>query len=252
MSSSKLTAVLDDARIAAIMRGPSETRHVELAKLLGRELCGFTEADEKYVEMFWNPAFNGSWLHVTEEMVEQRMGYKPSKDMMKDFYVKMKKECVADVDYKQISPEDLLVLTGSGTFPEQKSACVHYDGRGGHNKKHYIITGNAFKDLLQAANTERGRATRAYYRKVEQLCALTTRALLTLAERESERLRGGHRYLLGERQRLLLKERESDEKLEKWRGVASKVAAAYVDMMFATREASEQLEEIRQWRTDRA
>jgi len=244
MTTDQLALILADSRVTAIMSGPEETRHVELAKLLGSELCGFTADDEKYIDMFWDPVFNESWLYVTKEMVEHQMGYKPSKDMMKDFYVKLMKEYEADVDYKQITQDDPSVESHSGIFPiNNQHGRGQQDGRGGANKKHYKITGSTFRDLAMSAQTLNGKRIRKYYCKVERLCVLTNKVLSILVIRENQRL-------AADNQRLAIEEKESARKADVaadgFATVFTKYMSLVHDIEQRVRELAQQEQELKQ------
>ena len=147
--------------------------HLSLAKFLGKELCDFNENDEMFIDMFWDAAFNKSWLYVSEEMVNEQFGYKKSKDMMLDFYDKLQKEFEKDIDYKTVNKDHILVNFYSGNFPSKKSA---------HNKQYYIITGETYKSLLQSAQTKQGKLTRKYFIKIEKLANLTNQAIYKYIE----------------------------------------------------------------------
>jgi hypothetical protein len=49
MEDVKLVDIVTDEKVSELL----ETKnYLELAKFLGKELCGFTEDDEKYVDLF--------------------------------------------------------------------------------------------------------------------------------------------------------------------------------------------------------
>jgi len=214
----ELSPLLQDPRVVAIMAGPEEVRHLALAKLIGREMCGFTEEDEKYVDMFWEPAFNKSWLYVTKDMVHKQFGHEPGKNMMSHFYAKLAKNYEESVEYKQVGDDHLLAQahsrecgSGNALIPAEDSCSREFGSKtilaptkgkshGGSNKKHYIISGETYKALLQSSNTKDGKRTRKYFIKVESLCVETSKLLslfadeqmkevLAVAEREKEQLR---------------------------------------------------------------
>jgi len=171
----QLAILLTDERVDKIMSGPEETAHIELAKLIGRELCGFDETDEKYIDLFWDIAFNENWMYVTEEMVHHQMGCPESDLMMRNFYAtKMKKLCIENIEYQQVTKDHPLVrvsrynYNGNNTPPFAQT-----DARGGSNRKHYIISGEAFKKLLMSMNNARGKEVCGHYCRVEMLCKMT-------------------------------------------------------------------------------
>lgn len=99
-----------------------------------------------------------------EEIVNEQFGYKKSKDMMGDFYDKLQKEFEKKLDYKQVDKDHELIKFCYENFRSKKPA---------YNKQYYIITGEAYKSLLQSAQTKQGKLTRKYFIKTETLTNLT-------------------------------------------------------------------------------
>jgi hypothetical protein len=107
MEDGKLLELFNDEKIVEIFESKN---HLELAKFLGRKYCGFTIDDEKYVDIFWDSTFNRSWLYLSKEMIVDWMGYKNSKDTMRDFYKKkLLENFEEDVDYKEVTKNNELV-----------------------------------------------------------------------------------------------------------------------------------------------
>ncbi len=77
-----------------------------LAKHIGKLCCNFTEDDEKFIDMFWDPVFNSSWIYLSDEIVVELMGYKKSKDTMRELYRKLLQEYDCDTDYKQVDKDN--------------------------------------------------------------------------------------------------------------------------------------------------
>jgi phage anti-repressor protein len=166
----KLLELLESKDVIDIIESKD---HLELAKYIGRNLCEFTLDDEKYIDIFWDTAFNKSWLYVSEEMVSEQFGYKKAKDMMKDFYKKLENEYEVDIDYKIVDKNHILVKSRSGSFPTRKIP---------HNKKFYIITGETYKALLASAHTKQGKSTRRYFIKIESLANYTNQLIFRYIE----------------------------------------------------------------------
>ena len=152
--------------------------HLSLAKFLGKELCDFNENDEMFIDMFWDAAFNKSWLYVSEEIVNEQFGYKSGKNTMSHFYEKLKKEYEENVDYKIVDKDHNLIKVGSQNFGSKISA---------HNKQYYIITGETYKALLQSAQTKQGKITRKYFIKIETLANLTNQVIYKHLEYEKNK-----------------------------------------------------------------
>jgi hypothetical protein len=55
------------------------------------------------MNVFWDAAFNKSWLLVTEEMVVEMLGYKKDKNTMSHFYSqRMEKDLEKGSDYQEV------------------------------------------------------------------------------------------------------------------------------------------------------
>jgi hypothetical protein len=170
----KIEDLLSDEKVVEVIQSRDKR---QLAKLIGKRYFEFTDADEKYIDMFWDPVFNKSWLYASDEMVNEQFGYKKSESMMKDFHNKLSQEFKSGYNYQQVDKTHELVLVYKASAPGKK------DARGGHNKKHFIITGDTYKSLLQGANTEKGKQTRSYFVKVEGICGMVSDIMLDFMER---------------------------------------------------------------------
>ena len=172
MEETQLIELVNDEKVVRILK---DNNHLDLAKYLGRELCGFTIDDEKYVDLFWEPTFNKSWLYLSDEVIIDWMGYKKSKSCISDFIREMKTKYVEHVDYREVTRDNELVQT-----------CCPGINRGKYNKKYYIITGEALKKMLIRAQTKQGDITCDYFIKVESLCGITTRAIFKYIQVQKE------------------------------------------------------------------
>lgn len=136
---------------------------------------GFNNEQLQMLDLFWEPAFNKSWMYVSEEMVSEHMGFKKTKDMMTNFYKQtMIPSLVKNVDYREVTGDDPIVTAYYYSFLKTN---IIQGSKPGRPKKYYIISGEAFKQLLMLANTKQGKATRLYYLKVEELAVEMTQIL---------------------------------------------------------------------------
>jgi hypothetical protein len=159
---------VNNIEIASIIE---KNDHVKLAKFIGRKLCDFTENDDKYIDMFWDAAFNKSWLYLSDEIIINWMGYKKSKSSISDFVREMKSKYVREIDYKEVTKDfELIVL-----YYNSHSGL----NRDGNRKKYYIITGETLKKMLLRAGTKQGDITCDYFIKIEKLANITSRAVFT-------------------------------------------------------------------------
>ncbi len=152
------------------------------------EAMGFSEREQKMLEMFWEPTFNGSWIYLSDELIRDHLTNE------KDTSGNLKKNAVMhfydrklipiydkDIDYCEVSANHELVQNyfcspnlGSRDFK--------------HNKQFFIVSGECFKQLLLSSGTSNGKETRKYYIKVETLASqmkdYITYILLTQKEAE--------------------------------------------------------------------
>jgi hypothetical protein len=144
-----------------------DIKPIELAKYIAKKYCAFDDAELSLMDMYWDIAFNKSWLYVSPDMVENMFGYKNCKNMMSNFGSKLKNNFSDCSDYKIIGADHELVIK----FYSRE--CGSKDARGGSSKIHYAITGETFKCLTLMSGTETGTQTRKYYLKIERLCMTT-------------------------------------------------------------------------------
>ena len=142
----------------------AELTHEQLA-----DHMGFTAYEKRILTMFWEPAFNSGWIYLSDEIILEQLTNQKGKDALKDFYnrVLITNDYQENIDYKKIDKNDNLIKLyqniGSANLPNQKNI------KKITTKKYYAITGDTYKDLLQKSANKKGKETRKYYRKVEQL-----------------------------------------------------------------------------------
>jgi len=139
----------------------SEVSNQQLA-----EYMGFSSDEQRMLTMFWEPAFNGNWIYLSDEIILEQMTNKLGKDVLIHFYkrVLLTDDYIENVDYKKIKRDDKLVKEYekfySPNLAKRKTS---------NRKTYYAITGDVYKDLLLKSANKKGKTTRQYYRKVEQL-----------------------------------------------------------------------------------
>ena len=158
MNETKLVELLNDEKVIEVLESKN---HLNLAKFIGRELCDFTENDEKYVDLFWDVVFNKSWIYLSDEIVIEWMGYKKSKDTISDFTEEMKRK-YSDIDYKEVDRTHELIKKST-----QDSS----------DNKYYITTGETLKKMLIRADTKQGDIICDYFIKVESVCNTTNKLI---------------------------------------------------------------------------
>ena len=185
----------------------------------------FSEDECKMLQTYWNPAFNNSWIYLSPKPITEDMGY----DKVDNFYHHvLRKHYQEDTEYKEVSEDDEIVKSYEIFAPNQSGANKK-SNRGGHNKKYYIITllhyyiitllhyyiitllhyyiitllhyyiitGKTLKKMLMRSETEKGRKTRDYYIKVEELAIFMYRYIQAL-----------HKYIFNK------EKKELEQKLE--------------------------------------
>ncbi len=169
MKNNNLLDLLSDEKIADAIK---KNNHLAVAKHIGKLHCNFTEYDEKFIDLFWDPVFNSSWIYLSDELVIDWMGYKKTKDTMTNFYKEMKDKYKEGADYEEVTKTHELVVKFCSCFNTSKK-----DDRIASNKKYYIITGNTLKKMLMRAGTKKGDIICDYFIKVESLASLTHQAI---------------------------------------------------------------------------
>lgn len=148
---------LVDLAISKLNDTQTEINHIELAKL-----ANFNDEEIEFVKLFWEPAFNKSWIYLTKSMVVDWMGYADSKDTMYNFYTKnLVKNYEENVDYKQVDKDDEIV--------KESHSYLKTNEKPGNRCMFFLITGECLKTLLMSAKTERGKQVRRFYIKTENL-----------------------------------------------------------------------------------
>ncbi|MGL5935630.1 MAG: GIY-YIG nuclease family protein [Cetobacterium sp.] len=132
------------------------------------EWAGFDEKELKMVEIFWDVAYNKSWIYLSSEIIYEYLGYKKTSSSGRDFYTTMKSKFVENIDYQEVNKDHEIVKFSLGLNPEKEK-------RGSTFKKYYIVTGVTLKHMIMMANTVKGNETRDYFIKVEGLCSLMSK-----------------------------------------------------------------------------
>jgi hypothetical protein len=75
------------------------------------EHMGFSDDEQRMLTMFWEPAFNGSWIYLSDEIILGQLTKEKGKDALTNFYkqVLLTNDYVEGVDYKKIDKHDDLV-----------------------------------------------------------------------------------------------------------------------------------------------
>ena len=61
------------------------------------EHLNFTEEEQKMIQMFWEPAFNGSWIYLNDEIILSQLTNEKGKNALCNFY----KQVLLTEDYKE-------------------------------------------------------------------------------------------------------------------------------------------------------
>lgn len=133
--------------------------HLKLAKFKG-----FNEKQIEMVKLFWDPAFNGGWIYLSDEVIYDYFGYKKSESSSKNFYKTMKDNYIENTDYQEVSHNNEIIQV----YTQRQNAGGK--SKAPANKKYYIITGKTFKKMGMKANTKKGDEICDYFLIVEELC----------------------------------------------------------------------------------
>lgn len=158
--------------------------HIDLAKS-----AGFNDAELKIVEMFWEPAFNKSWIYVSSELIHEFFGYAESKSSSSNFYKKLHENFDDPSEYTEVTSDHDIVVKYKMSYLERfpgKELII------GNRSKYFIINGETLKTIALMANTTKGRETRKYFIKVESLCSLMSQYMI-------ERMKIDHKKAIEEK-----------------------------------------------------
>lgn len=130
------------------------------------ELAKMTSEEMKYLDLFWDPAFNKGWLYLSDTMIKDQLTNDKGKNAISRFYenVLLTREYKSGVDYKRIDQYDPLVdlyTKSASSYNEEAKISVKAT-----NKLYYAVSGETYIDLLTRASTDGGKLARATFRKV--------------------------------------------------------------------------------------
>lgn len=144
------------------------------------EIVGFTEDEQKMLKIFWEPAFNKSWIYLSPSMITKEMGYKKVSDFYRDTLRKHYKE---NIDYKETDENDPTVKL----FENSECGLIRIQKKqhsGGKKQKYYLVSGRALKKMLMRCRTKKSEEICEYYIKVEELASFMKDYILELSKRQ--------------------------------------------------------------------
>jgi len=166
---------------------------IELAKI-----ANFTDKEIEMLKMFWEPCFNSSWIYLSDELISNYLTDETGKNYIYHFYERILfPNCEKNVDYKEVDKNHDLVKFGSPKIRSDENKTK----RQPHNKKYYIVTGECLKTLLLQSRCDKGKETRRYYIKVENLARYMKDYILLLNQLKYDNLLQNHTRLLKKRKR---------------------------------------------------
>lgn len=130
------------------------------------QLVGMSSEEIKYLDLFWDPAFNKGWLYLSNDMIKSQLTNDKSKDAVQNFYkrVLLTSDYVLGIDYKQINQDDHLIdlyeKSSSSNLKRNSNRKIIA------GKLYYAVSGETYIDLLTKASTEGGKLARSTFRKV--------------------------------------------------------------------------------------
>jgi len=191
-----------------IKKALSLSEDKQLTEIELAELMGFSSEEIAMIQVFWQYTFNRSWIYLSDEMILEYLTNDSSKYAIRDFYKRiLLSNYIEGIDYIEVSKDNEVVK-----FWWANSLTNNSNRRVANNKKYYLVTGETYKHLLLQSNTEKGKQTRIYYLKVENL-AITMKDYifelmnfqyqqqLKLQENEMKKLHDNHQQLLKKRSR---------------------------------------------------
>jgi hypothetical protein len=133
------------------------------------EHFGFNAEELNMLAVFWEPAFNKSWIYLSPSMITNDMGY----SKLSNFYSQvLRTNYVENIDYKEVGSTNPIVKAYTKCCSNSKCLLIStykIQHKRGTEQKYYVVTGRALKKMLMKAKTSKGDAICDYYIKVEEL-----------------------------------------------------------------------------------
>lgn len=175
LTSAQLNDLSSDSRVIDCLK-KFDFGEVPVGQLA--EHVGFNPAELKMLGVFWEPAFNNSWIYMSPTLVCENLRY----SSMKDFHTDVLHQLIPDpedpnksipryilgIDYKEVSESDSIVQAYN--LSEEKSSLRKTTHKRGSVQKYVIVSGKAFKKIVMRAG--KADAFRDYFLKVEELAIL--------------------------------------------------------------------------------
>jgi hypothetical protein len=125
---------------------------------------GFNDDELNMLKIFWEPAFNKSWIVLNRDMIKTWFCKNDtSKHAVTNFYNRVLFKYDKNIDYKEVTTSQ--ICGDCDAFWYSQMTTKIKDNRGGHNANYYQVTGECFKMI----SMERNKDIRRYYLKVEEL-----------------------------------------------------------------------------------
>ena len=191
-------------------------------------LHNFTSDEQKMIKMFWEPAFNQGWLYLSDEIILEQMTNEKGRMALTDFYnrVLLAEDYIENIDYKKIKKDDELIKKyeefGSANLLNQKNKSKQT------TKKYYAITGETYKDLLQKSANKKGKATRKYYRKIEQLAIFMKDYISALHQHILQKQLNDQKQILDEKDQQIQRMSITQNELLTYKKLNSKDESVYI------------------------
>lgn len=129
-------------------------------------MCKFSEQRVNRIDYMWNAAFNNGWILITHEMLETELGVKSdARHAINDFRRNILQHYQENIEFKEVDRHSEWVKN----YENHSAERLRSKGKGGHNRKYYIITGRVYKRLLMKASTKAGSDQCDYYCDIEEL-----------------------------------------------------------------------------------
>jgi hypothetical protein len=147
---------------------------IDMAKLLG-----FTESELETIPTFWEICSNeNNWIYLSNELILGNLVNENGTHTIRNFYrnVLLENPYRENIDYKQVSEEHELIKSYYDKTNKRKPV----------NKKYYIITGSAYKQMLKSSKIKKGRVAHIKCSKVESLALCMKQYMTKYTERERD------------------------------------------------------------------
>lgn len=132
------------------------------------KIAKFDEQQMKWLEYFWQPAFNKTMIYLNDTLIKENLTNDTSNSWLVNFLTRnLEINYEKGVDFMYVPYEHEIVQNYIEMM--KSSLDMNFKISRGGGKKYPIVTGECLKLLLMAARTQSGKEVRSTFIKIENL-----------------------------------------------------------------------------------